>query len=61
MILINTVTSKPVAIGDKVTSFRGEESIVLGMTEPRHSGSTGRMRVDHGEYFPSVFKCEWQA
>ncbi len=61
MILINTVTKQPVKVGDMVTNFRGEPSIVLGMTEPRHSGSTGRIRVDFGEYYPSVFQCEWEA
>lgn len=51
-----------VKLGDKVTSFRGEQAIVLGWSLPRHAGSSGRVFVQwlekdtfQHEYFPSVF------
>jgi hypothetical protein len=65
MKLIHKSTGKPVQKGDIVTDFRGDQAKVVGGTEPRHDGSTGRIYVEaipegftHG-YYPSVFNCEW--
>jgi len=65
MRLVHTDTGKPVEIGETVTDFRGDKATVIGMTQPRHEGSTGRIHVrapegyEHG-YYPSVFNCEWK-
>jgi len=48
-----------IKIGDSVTSFRGENAVVKGMTEPHKAGSTGRIYTDAGEYFPNVYGCKW--
>lgn len=59
MKLINTTTGKPIAIGDEVTTFRGESMILTGFAPPTHPASTGRVYVktpggfDVG-FFPGV-------
>ena len=60
MKLIHNNTSQDVKIGDRVTSFRGEEMTVTGIEAPRHSASTGRVYVNNGQgYYPSVFGLSW--
>ncbi len=65
MKLINSKSKKEIKIGDKAKTFRGEKVVVIGMTPPRHSGSTGRVYVQTGdmrrEFFPSVCNMEWVA
>ena len=64
MNLIHSKSKQLVKINDTVVSFRGEKYTVVDMTEPLHSGSTGRIYVKNDlgmrrEFFPSVFDCEW--
>lgn len=59
MKLVFKGTAIPVLMGDKVTCFRGEQAVVTGWAEPRHSGSTGRVYTSDGEYYPSVYNLEW--
>ena len=65
MILVNIKTKEPVNMGETLTSFRGEKAILAGGSEPHKPGSTGRVyvkgRMISGEFFPSVFNCEWIA
>jgi hypothetical protein len=49
-----------VFIGDVVTSFRGDKAIVVGGSPPHHSGSSGRVFVDNGDFYPSVFDLYWE-
>lgn len=60
MILFNNTTNKPVKKGDILPSFRGEEYEITGWREPQHAGSTGRIFVKNGEYFPGVFNCAFR-
>ena len=46
----------PVEIGEKITCFRGEVSVLDSAEVPRHAGSTGRVN----NFFPSVFNLEWR-
>lgn len=65
MILIDEKTGKPISVGDKVISFRGEEYRVTGWAVPYKPESTGRMYVRQdgdghdSAYFPSVFDCKF--
>ena len=66
-VLIDRTTGKRLKIGDTVTNFRGEESVLTGTCPPPHkSSSTGRVYVKtdgsryEGEYFPSVYNAEWK-
>lgn len=63
MHLINSTTKQPIKVGDQVETWAGSKVTVLSITEPHKPSSTGRMYVKglvmHGEYFPSVFNCEW--
>jgi hypothetical protein len=57
---------REVRVGDEVTDFRGEKSVVTGWELPRHSGSTGRVYVitdannSPAGYYPSVFNLVWK-
>ena len=58
-VLINEMGGR-VCIGDRLTDFRGDECIVSGVGNPPHKqGSTGRIGLEHGEFFPSVAGCKW--
>lgn len=57
-----------VKLGQTVKDFRGEECKVVGMTEPQHAGSSGRVTLQYmrkgayqraSEYFPSVIGAKW--
>jgi len=52
------INGTPAVKGQEVTTFRGEQYILVGWREPQHSGSTGRVyiRNENGEreFFPSV-------
>ncbi len=72
MQLIYEKTGKPVKVGDRVKLWRGGLVQIAAISEPRHSGSTGRVYVvpvvkgkadeDAGisEYFPSVIDAAWR-
>lgn len=59
MNLVHSETKAPILVGDKLLSFRGDLYTVTGWREPQHSGSTGRVWVEGGEFFPSVLGCEF--
>lgn len=59
LILVHEKTGQPVTVGEEVTDFRGDKSVVTGGEPPRHEGSTGRVHVERGSYFPSVFDLVW--
>jgi len=51
--------SRPVAVGDVVTDFRGVDEIVTGGTPPHHERSSGRVTVARGSFYPQVFNLTW--
>jgi hypothetical protein len=69
-------SNREVAIGDHTFDFRGDAVTVVGVEQPRHGGSTGRVYVmaghvtkeaidrrgpcDTAQYFPSVIGATWQ-
>jgi len=53
------LASRPVAIGDVVTDFRGTDEIVTGGTPPHHERSSGRVTVARGSFYPQVFNLTW--
>jgi len=65
MILVHKATQLPALIGETLTDFRGDTSILMSMQEPHNPSSTGRVYVrrvglrDQASYFPSVFYLEW--
>lgn len=58
-VLVHEDTNEEVNAGDSVTSFRGEPAVVKGGMPPHKPSSTGRVWVDGGEFFPSVFGLKW--
>jgi ribosomal protein L21E len=50
---------KEVKPGDTVVSFRGDVEVMKAATPPRHSGSTGRVLTDRGEFYPGVYNLKW--
>jgi hypothetical protein len=54
-VLVHEETNEEVEAGASVTSFRGEPDVVKGGTPPHKPSSTGRVWVNGGEFFPSVF------
>lgn len=59
MKLVVKDTGEHAVVGKKYTDFRGNVRELLGGTPPRHSASTGRVRLEDGEYFPSVIGLAW--
>ncbi len=67
MILKHDATRTAAALGDRVTSFRGEFATITGWEKPRHEGSTGRVNVKWDakpewgiqSLYPSVFDLSW--
>lgn len=56
--------NRPVTIGDRVLTFRGEECIVQGFVEPHKPSSTGFVYVIDKEnrvnqFYPSVIGAVW--
>jgi len=52
--LVDEETGKVVKLPYKTKDFRGDAITVTGFTEPRNSGSSGRIQTDQGEYYPGV-------
>ena len=55
---------RPMAVGCKVVSFRGEEFELAGGAPPKHEASTGRVYIKsifggQLELFPSVYDLVW--
>lgn len=70
MKLVYEKSGKPVQIGDRVTTGRGEKYYLQNIELPRHGGSTGRVYVSKTKnprggafstmsYFPSVIGAKW--
>jgi hypothetical protein len=67
--LVYSKSRKPVQIGDKVKTGRGELYYLQRIEEPRHSGSTGRVYLSKSKkprdefsyrsFFPGVIDAEW--
>jgi len=58
-VLVHEQTNEEVNAGASVVSFRGEPAVVKGGRPPHKPSSTGRVWVDCGEFFPSVFGLKW--
>jgi hypothetical protein len=58
--LVREDSGLPVAVGDSIWSFRGEEQVLIGGAPPKHAASTGRAWVKGAEYFPGVFGLTWK-
>ena len=56
-----TLTHKgqPVQLGEILEDFRGEQSRVTGGQAPHKPSSTGKIYTTAGNYYPSVFNCQW--
>ena len=52
--------SRPVAVGDVVTDFRGATDTVTGGTPPHHERSSGRVTTARGDFYPQVFSLTWR-
>lgn len=59
LVLVHARTGKVVNVDDVVLDFRGEAETVVGGEPPHKPGSTGRVFVKGGEYYPSVFDLVW--
>ena len=58
-VLVDANTDEPVKNNTVRLDFRGDPLVVKGGTPPRHSGSTGRVHTNQGEFYPSVIDCKW--
>lgn len=63
--LVHKDTGKPVAVGETVTSFRGEAYVVNGWRQPHKAGAAGKLRVTkpgetgQHEFYVHVFGLAW--
>lgn len=57
--LVDEKTNAPVSMGQAIVSFRGEEMKLLGGNPPHKPSSSGKIWVEDGEYYPSVFGLKW--
>lgn len=58
--LYHVGTDKVVHEGDELTDFRGAKDILIDGEPPHKPGSTGRVYVAGGSYYPSVFNLRWR-
>ena len=54
-----TYNGQPVRAGEILEDFRGNQSRVTGGQAPHKPSSTGKIYTDAGNYYPSVFSCQW--
>jgi hypothetical protein len=54
-----THNGQPVNAGEILEDFRGDQARVTGGRAPHHAASTGKIYTTAGNYFPSVFNCQW--
>ena len=54
-----TRNGQPVAAGDLLEDFRGNTSRIIGGQAPHKPASTGKIYTSAGNYYPSVFNCQW--
>jgi hypothetical protein len=59
-VLCHARTGKTVVEGEVVLDFRGEADTVMGGTPPHKPSSTGRVWVQGGEFYPTVFDLVWR-
>jgi hypothetical protein len=57
--LINEKDGSEVKIGDKVVSFRGEETIVMHKHPPHKPSSSGHITTGLGYHYVSVYGTKW--
>lgn len=59
--LIDEKTGKVMALGDKVATFRGEETTIESVLQPRNEfGHGGRVCTGLGHHFASVYGLKWK-
>ena len=58
-VLVREGTHEEVMVGDTITNFRGNATVLKGGRPPHKAGSTGRVFTEGAEYFPSVFDLAW--
>lgn len=54
-----THNGQPVRPGEILEDFRGNHARVTGGQAPHKPSSTGKIYTDAGQYYPSVFDCQW--
>jgi hypothetical protein len=58
--LVTETEGTPLVVGQRVKGFRGTYKVEGGRA-PQHTGSTGKVWTDKGEFFPSVVGAKWEA
>jgi hypothetical protein len=56
---ILTHNGTPVNQGDELRTFRGARAQILGGQAPHKPSSTGMIYTSAGNFYPSVFDCNW--
>ena len=60
MRLIHKNTGKLVEVGDTITNFRGEETVIKSFSEPHKPSSQGKVFTATGyEYYVGVYDMKW--
>lgn len=54
-----THNGQPVSPGEILEDFRGDHYRVTGGQAPHKPSSTGQIYTDGGNYYPTVFNCQW--
>ena len=57
--LIEKATEREVELGEVIIDFRGLTGPLEDATPPRFEGSSGRVRSEGAEYYPSVYGLAW--
>jgi len=57
--LVDENTGKPIAIGDKRKTFRGESVTLKYGAPPHKSSSSGKVGTTLGEFYASVIGAKW--
>jgi hypothetical protein len=54
-----TYNGQPVTKGEILEDFRGDQYRVTGGQAPHKASSTGKIYTDAGNFYPTVFGCQW--
>lgn len=54
-----THNGQPVNLGEILETSRGEQYRINGGRAPHKISSSGHVWTDGGEFYPSVFNCNW--
>ena len=54
-----THNGQPVSAGEILEDFRGDQYRVTGGQAPHKPSSSGKIYTDGGNYYPTVFGCQW--